>query len=411
MNMTNKNDKTLITLGPIGLMNSNTKLISDKLREICTLLLAANERHWATRMSESLSLIENGNVMDGVEHLKSAYGGMGSFNDLPHLCFNGYPRGSAAEMQMNERLDSLKSQVYQLAEKILQQPGNQGQWPNTFRQQVRIRYPVICGAMNPCSNPELVAAVSEAGGIGIVQPEALVFAHRYDYREGLRRIRALTSNPIGVHLLGEKSAKRYEYQRIEWLNIALEEGVRFFITGGSPSWVIEKVRPLGGFVYQDVTSLNSAQKAVDHGIDGLICVNNRAGGHLGSESPETLFQELKKFNLPLICAGGVGSKAEFDQMMALGYEGVQLGTRFIASLECWTPQDYKKAIVKAKASDIVATTKIPGEPVSVIKTPNIENHGDKQDSSSKDFWQAGKSVETIDSILTVRDIIKKMVST
>lgn len=67
--------------------------------------------------------------------------------------------------------------------------------------------------------------------------------------------------------------------------------------------------------------------------------------------------------------------------------------------------------MKAKVSEIVATATISGEPVSVIKTPNIENLSDKQASSSKDFWQAGKSVETIDSILTVRDIIKKMVST
>lgn len=299
--------------------------------------------------------------------------------------------------------------------------------------------------MYPCSNPELVAAASEAGGIGIVQPVSLVFAHGHDYREGLRYIRTLTSKPIGMNLLVEKSAKRYEDRLKEWLDISIEEGIRFFITAlGNPSWVIEKVRPLGGVVYHDVTNLKWAQKAVEYGVDGLICVNNRAGGHLGNESPETLFKELKKFNLPLICAGGVGSKAEFDQMMALGYEGVQLGTRFIASAECSAHADYKKAIINASASDIVATAKISGVPVSVIKTPHIERLGleagpiakwllrhptfkhymrlmytlksvwqlkqsNKRGSSYKDFWQAGKSVETIDSILTVRDIITKMV--
>jgi nitronate monooxygenase len=248
-----------------------------------------------------------------------------------------------------------------------------------------------------------------------------------------------------MNLLVEKSAKRYEDRLKEWLDISIEEGVRFFITAlGNPSWVIEKVRPLGGVVYHDVTNLKWAQKAVDYGVDGLICVNNRAGGHLGNESPEMLLQELKKFNLPLICAGGVGSKTEFDQMMALGYEGVQLGTRFIASAECSAHADYKKAIINASASDIVATAKISGVPVSVIKTPHIERLGleagpiakwllrhptfkhymrlmytlksvwqlkqsNKKGSSYKDFWQAGKSVETIDSILTVRDIITKMV--
>ncbi len=321
-----------------------------------------------------------------------------------------------------------------------------GQWPNRFTKQVGIEYPVICGAMYPCSNPELVAAASEAGGIGIIQPVSLVFAHGYDYREGLRYIRTLTNKPVGMNLLVEKSAKRYEDRLKEWLDIALEEGVRFFITAlGNPTWVIEKVRPFGGIVYHDVTNLKWAERAVSYGVDGLVCVNNRAGGHLGDESPEQLFTELKQFGLPLICAGGVGSKTEFDQMMSIGYEGVQLGTRFIAAVECTAHEDYKNAIIKAKSSDIVATAKISGVPVSVIKTPHIEKLGleagpiakwflkhptfkhymrlmytlksvwqlkqsNKKGSTYKDFWQAGKSVDTIDSILTVKDIIRQLVA-
>lgn len=318
-------------------------------------------------------------------------------------------------------------------------------WPNRFTKQAGIEFPVICGAMYPCSNPELVAAASEAGGIGIVQPVSLVFAHGYNYREGLRYIRSLTQKPIGMNLLVEKSAKRYEDRLKEWLDISLEEGVRFFITAlGNPTWVIEKVRPLGGIVYHDVVNLKWAERAVSYGVDGLICVNNRAGGHLGDESPEQLFNELSRFGLPLICAGGVGSKTEFDQMMSLGYEGVQLGTRFIASNECSAHEDYKKAIIKAKASDIVATAKISGVPVSVIKTPHIEKLGleagpvarwllrhptfkhymrlvytlksiwqlkqsNKKGSTYKDFWQAGKSVDTITSVLSVKDIISQLV--
>jgi nitronate monooxygenase len=320
-----------------------------------------------------------------------------------------------------------------------------GQWPNRFTEHARIEYPVICGAMYPCSNPELIAAASEAGGIGIIQPVSLVFAHGYDYRAGLRYIRTLTGKPVGMNLLVEKSAKRYEDRLKEWLDISLEEGVRFFITAlGNPSWVIEKVRPLGGVVYHDVTNLKWAERAVAYGVDGLICVNNRAGGHLGNESPEQLFSELNKLGLPLVCAGGVGSKTEFDRMMAIGYEGVQLGTRFIASVECTAHEDYKKAIINAKASDIVATAKISGVPVSVIKTPHIERLGleagpiakwllkhptfkhymrliytiksvwqlkqsNKKGSSYKDFWQAGKSVDTINSILPVKDIVSQMV--
>ena len=319
------------------------------------------------------------------------------------------------------------------------------QWSNEFTKHAGIEFPVICGAMYPCSNPELVAAASEAGGIGIVQPVSLTYVHGYEFRAGLRYIRTLTKKPIGLNLLVEKSAKRYEDRLKIWLDIALEEGVKFFITAlGNPSWVIEKVRPHGGIVYHDVTNLKWAERAVGYGVDGLICVNNRAGGHLGTDSPEQLMNELKKFGLPLVCAGGVGSHKEFQAMMAIGYQGVQLGTRFIASKECTAHEDYKNAILKARESDIVATDKISGVPVSIIKTPFIENMGihagpvakwllkhpnfkhyarmfytlksvwqlkqsNQRGSSYKDFWQAGKSVETIDSVLTVREIIQELV--
>lgn len=318
-------------------------------------------------------------------------------------------------------------------------------WPNRFTKHAGVEFPVICGAMYPCSNPELVAAASEAGGIGIIQPVSLVFAHGYDFRAGLRYMRTLTKKPLGLNLLVEKSAKRYEDRLKAWLDIALEEGIKFFVTAlGNPTWVIEKVRPVGGIVYHDVTNLKWAERAVDYGVDGLICVNNRAGGHLGTESPEKLMSDLKKFGLPLICAGGVGSHKEFRDMLALGYEGVQLGTRFIASKECSAHSDYKEAILKAKEKDIVATDKISGVPVSIIKTPYIEGIGteagalakwmlkhptfkhyarmfytlksvwqlkqsNQKGSSYKDFWQAGKSVETIDSIQSVQDIMKELV--
>jgi nitronate monooxygenase len=244
----------------------------------------------------------------------------------------------------------------------------------------------------------------------------------------------------------EKSAKRYEDRLKAWLDIALEEGIRFFVTAlGNPSWVIEKVRPVGGIVYHDVTNLKWAERAVGYGVDGLICVNNRAGGHLGTESPETLIADLKRFGLPLVCAGGVGSHKEFRDMLALGYEGVQLGTRFIASKECTAHEDYKKAIINAKSIDIVATDKISGVPVSIIKTPYIESIGtsagpfarwmlkhpnfkhyarmfytlksivqlkksNQHGSGYKDYFQAGKSVDTIDQILSVDAIIKELIS-
>ena len=106
-------------------------------------------------------------------------------------------------------------------------------------RHAHIEVPIICGAMYPCSNPELVAAVSEAGGIGIVQPISLTYVHGHDYREGLRLIRRLTSKPIGMNALIEASSKNYHERMIRWVNVALEEGVRFFVTSlGNPRWVV-----------------------------------------------------------------------------------------------------------------------------------------------------------------------------
>ena len=90
-----------------------------------------------------------------------------------------------------------------------------------------------------------MAAASEAGGIGIIQPISLTYVHGHDYREGLRLIRRLTSKPIGMNALIEASSKNYHERMIRWVNVALEEGVRFFVTSlGNPKWVVEAAKPI-----------------------------------------------------------------------------------------------------------------------------------------------------------------------
>src|SRR5512137_1856947 len=113
-----------------------------------------------------------------------------------------------------------------------------------------IDVPILCGAMYPCSNPELVAAVSAAGGLGIVQPISLTYVHGHEFREGLRLIRRLASNrPFGMNALIEQSSKTYRARMERWIDVALEEGVRFFVTSlGNPRWVVDRVRPAGGVV-------------------------------------------------------------------------------------------------------------------------------------------------------------------
>jgi len=315
-----------------------------------------------------------------------------------------------------------------------------------FTEHAQVEYPIICGAMYPCSNPELVAAVSEAGGLGIVQPLSLVFVHGYEFKAGIRKIRELTKRPIGMNVIVEKNAKIYEDRMKKWVDEAIEAGVRFFVTAlGNPQWVLEKVKAVGGFVYHDVTEKKWALKVVDHGIDGLICVNNRAGGHAGTKSAQELYQELSGFNLPLVCAGGIGDEKDFISAIGMGYSGVQMGTRFIATHECNSHRDYKDAIVNAEEGDIVKTERITGVPLAVIRTPYVDKVGltvgpfskllfknrktrhwirflynlravaamkrtALKGVSTRDYYQAGKSVHGIDGIEPVRAIIDRFVS-
>jgi nitronate monooxygenase len=315
-----------------------------------------------------------------------------------------------------------------------------------FCKQLGIRYPVIGGAMYPCSNPELTAAVSAAGGIGILQPISLTYVHGHEYRAGIRLMRNLTDKPVGMNALIEKSSKKYQQRMSEWIDIALEEGIRFFVTSlGKPDWVAARVHAAGGLVYHDVTELKWARIGLDCGVDGLICVNNRAGGHAGPKSMQQLYAELNTLGAPLVCAGGVGGREEFQQALDTGYVACQLGTRFIASTECRASSAYKQAVIDALETDIVLSERVTGIPVSVINTEFIKRSGTRMGAFSrwmlagkktrhwmrlfyglksiwqlkhssldekgeKDYWQAGKSVAAINSIESCATIMQDLLA-
>ena len=305
-----------------------------------------------------------------------------------------------------------------------------------------IELPMLCGAMYPCSNPELVAAASDAGAMGIVQPISLTYVHGHDFREGLRLIRRLTPRPVGMNALIEQSSRSYRARMERWIDIALEEGVRFFVTSlGNPRWVVDRVRPVGGVVYHDVTERKWAEKGRDAGVDGLIGVNDRAGGHAGTHTAEALLGEVAPLGLPVVCAGGIGTERDFVSALRLGYAGVQMGTRFIATPECRASDAYKAAIVAAGAGDIVHSERITGVPVALIRTPHLERSGLRAgpiarwmlrrrrtkhlmrtiyalrslwqlkraslDGAGADYWQAGKSVDGIHEVEPVAAIVRR----
>jgi len=266
--------------------------------------------------------------------------------------------------------------------------------------------------------------------------------HGHDFRAGLRLIKSVTDRPFGMNALIEKSSRHYHERLVRWVDVALEEGVRFFITSlGNPKWVVDRTAQAGGIVYHDVTERKWASKAIDGGVHGLIAVNNVAGGHAGRLSPEALLDQLRDLGLPVICAGGVGDPATFRRMLDLGYDGVQMGTRFIATAECNAHADYKAAIVRAQPRDIVLTERLTGVPVAVINNEYIQRLGTRSgpiarwmlrhrrmkywmrsiyavtslrrlkkssmtSAGANEYWQAGKSVAGIDSVRPVAELIK-----
>jgi nitronate monooxygenase len=314
-------------------------------------------------------------------------------------------------------------------------------------RRLGIDVPLIGGAMYPCSNPELVAAVSEAGGVGVIQPLSMVYVHGHEFQAGLRLIRKLTDRPVGLNVIIERSSRRYLDLMRRWVDVALAEGIRFFVTSlGNPRWVVDRVAPAGGVVYHDVTERKWAEKGLAGGVHGLIAVNDRAGGHAGARDAARLLDELGDLGVPIVCAGGVGDAAGFVAALRQGYAGVQLGTRFIATDECRAHTDYKQAIVTATENDIVLTERVTGVPLAVIRTPYVERVGTRAGplarwllrghrtkrfmrtwyalrsvwrlkraslgggaltTTSKDYWQAGKSVAGIHSVEPAGVIVRR----
>ena len=310
-----------------------------------------------------------------------------------------------------------------------------------FLKDTGATIPIVCGPMYPGSNPELIAAVSEAGGFGVVQPVALTSLYGHDFREGLQLIKKLTNKPFGVNftIFGGANQK-YHDQMKAWMDISIEEGIKYFLTSlGKPTEIVKIAHQNGIKVYHDVPNKKVALAMRDTGVDGINCINWRGGGQTGIQSAEKFIEDLHDIGIPLICAGGIGNADDFQKALNMGYAGVQLGTRFLATKECMVTEAYKQAIVDSTEEDIVWTNKIAGNNSSVIKTDDIMKGGlrtgpiisymlkkkklkkyarmylmnkglKKYNKAAFDdtvqFWQAGKGVGNITSVESVADVLK-----
>jgi nitronate monooxygenase len=289
------------------------------------------------------------------------------------------------------------------------------------------------------SDPDLVTAVSEAGGLG--RMPALNWRSTREFQKTVQEVKRRTKHAFAVNLIVNRSNPRVEAD----LAVCAEEKVPLVITSlGNPKETIRRMHEVGCKVFCDVTTLEYARKVADLGADGIIAVSAGAGGHAGPVSPLVFIPYLAKHvRIPIIAAGGVATGAQLAALELLGASGVQIGTRFIASNESKVDANYKKAILEADPEDIVLTKKISGTPAAVIRTPYIDRQGLELNPIEsylmhhprtkkymkmaraylgskmlekaigaptwKEVWSAGQGVGLIDDILPAAEIVRRLV--
>lgn len=223
-----------------------------------------------------------------------------------------------------------------------------------------IKYPIFQGGMAWVSESTLVAAVSNAGGLGIIAGANAPASH---IRDQIRKTKELTNKPFGLNimLLSENAD--------ELSDMAIEEGIKVITTGaGNPGKYMEKWKSAGIVVIPVVASVALAKRMERCGADAVIAEGCESGGHVGKLTTMALLpQVVDAVNIPVIGAGGIGDGRGITAAFALGASGVQVGTRFLASEECQIHENYKNAVIKSKDIDTVVTGRCTGHPVQVLK--------------------------------------------
>jgi enoyl-[acyl-carrier protein] reductase II len=227
-------------------------------------------------------------------------------------------------------------------------------------EMLKIKYPIFQGGMAWLGTAKLAAAVSEAGGLGIIgagnmEPDML--------RDTIRKAKSLTDKPIGVniYLLSEHYEKN--------MMVAIEEKVQVVTTGaGNPGKFVKKLKDAGIFFIPVVASDSLAKRMEKLGADALIAEGMEAGGHIGEVTTFALTPQIvDSVNIPVVAAGGIGDGRGLLAALSLGAEGVQVGTRFVASEECEASEIYKGMVVNAGLRGTAVTGTITGHPVRVLK--------------------------------------------
>ena len=293
---------------------------------------------------------------------------------------------------------------------------------NAVTELLGCRYPIIQGAMGVICNPELVAAVSEAGGYGLL---ATAFASD---KEALRRqvqaTRKLTDKPFGANLFAMNPLVQ------EFAETLAEEGVRAVtVSGGSPKEIIPMLHEQGVKAIVVVPTTDVACKAEALGADAIVAEGSESGGMQGYKSASTIVlvpAVVDAVKIPVIAAGGIGDSRGYRAALALGAQGVQVGTRFIATRECIAHDNYKNTIVQTEETG-TGLVDMGRFRIRALRTPLVEEmlHGSAETSkafsgpSAEASWvkgdldagilPAGEVSGLISNVPSVREVIEEMV--
>jgi enoyl-[acyl-carrier protein] reductase II len=230
-----------------------------------------------------------------------------------------------------------------------------------------IEHPIIQGGMHFVGFAEMAAAVSNAGGLGIIETSS---GELDAIRDEIRRMRAATAKPFGVNI-----AQAF-VRDPAIVDFVIEQGVRFVTTSaGSPTRYTRQLKDAGLTVFHVVPSLAAALKAVDAGVDGLIVEGGEGGGFKSHQDVSTLVLVplvRARVSVPVIAAGGICDGASMAAALALGAEGVQMGTRMVSAAESPVHANWKQAIVAAQETDTVFLNRAVGPGLRALRTKHSE---------------------------------------
>ncbi|MCA0148790.1 MULTISPECIES: nitronate monooxygenase family protein [Rossellomorea] len=306
-------------------------------------------------------------------------------------------------------------------------------WKTRVTDLLNIQYPIIQGGLAHLAYAELAAAVSNAGGLG--QITAMSLDDPEQLRQEIKKVRSLTDQPFGVNFAIGQHGRPFS----RFVDIAIEEKVPVIsVTGGNPTPLFQQIEGEDMVKLVLVASKRQALKAEELGADAVMVVGQEGGGHLGKDDIGTFVlipRVVDAVSIPVIASGGIGDGRGLMAALSFGAEGVEMGTRFIATKECVHASDvYKRALIEGEESGTVVIKRSLGAPARAIsnawtnqilaaETSNPGYEGLKSYISGEankryiydgevdeGFAWAGQVMGLIQDIPSVKDLIGRMIS-